>query len=88
MPLLEKLGLEARKSHATSVALIFFLSLASTVAYLIGGSISVGKAFEYVPAGIVGAVIGAFVLKKISNDLLRRIFGVIILLSSVRIMLL
>lgn len=88
MPLLERLGLEAKKSHATSVALIFFLSIASTIAYSVGGDIAFDKALGYIPAGIVGAVIGAFVLKKISNDLLRRIFGIIILASSVRIMLL
>lgn len=88
VPLLERLGLDARKGHATSVALIFFLSLASTVAYFIGGSVSVGKAMSFVPAGIIGAVVGALLLKKINNDLLRRIFGAVILASSVRIMLL
>ena len=87
VPLLERLGLEARSSHATSVALIFFLSLASTVLYACGSGIAWRAAFSYMPTGLLGAVVGAAVLKRINNDLLRRIFGVLILVSSVRILL-
>ncbi|MBR4112334.1 MAG: sulfite exporter TauE/SafE family protein [Ruminiclostridium sp.] len=84
VPLLEKLGIEPKKSHATSVIIIFFLSIAATIGYCAGGSIDFQTAFSYIPAGIAGAVMGTVLLKKIDNSVLRRIFGVIMLISAVR----
>ena len=86
VPMLEGAGLEAKKSHATSVALIFVLSIATTISYLMGDRLDFGIALQYVPYGIMGAVIGAVLLKKTPNSLLRRIFGVIILVAAVRIL--
>ena len=86
VPLLEKLGVEAKKSHATSVIIIFFLSIAAAVGYYLGGSLDFETAFSLVPSGLAGATAGAVLLKKIDNSLLRRIFGVIMLISAVRML--
>ena len=86
VPMLEETGLEAKKSHATSVALIFVLSIATTISYLMGDKLDFGLALQYIPYGVVGAAAGALLLKKIPNSLLRRIFGVIILAAAVRIL--
>jgi hypothetical protein len=88
VPMLRFFGLEARKSHATSVAVIFFLSIASVIAYGIRGSLDWQTALTYIPWGIAGAVLGALLLRKIPNSLLRRIFGLIVLISAVRILFL
>jgi hypothetical protein len=88
VPLLRLFGLEPRKSHATSVALIFFLSLISVVAYGLKGALDYNAALTYVPFGLAGAVLGAFLLKKVPNSLLRRIFGAVVLISAVRILFL
>jgi hypothetical protein len=56
--------------------------------YALHGKLEFGKAFEFVPAGLVGAVVGATLLKRVRNTLLRRIFGVIILISAIRMLLL
>ena len=84
VPLLELNGLEARKSHATSVALIFFLSLVSAAGYIIGGAVSLETVFSVVPAGLCGAAIGSVLLKNTDNSLLRRIFGALLLYSAWR----
>lgn len=86
VPLLESSELEPKKSHATSVALIFILSLATTISYFLADNLDFGLAWQYMPYGIVGAVIGAILLKKIPNSLLRRIFGGIMLFAAFRIM--
>ena len=86
VPMLEGTGIEAKKSHATSVALIFVLSLASTISYLMGDKLDLGLAWQYIPYGVIGAVAGAVLLKRTPNSLLRRIFGVIILAAAVRIL--
>ena len=41
---------------------------------------------ELLPAGILGASVGATALKKIDNDVLRRIFGVLLIWSGGRIL--
>lgn len=87
VPMLEAGGLDARKSHATSVAVIFFLSIMSAVAYGLSGNLDWQAALPYLPSGAAGAVVGALFLKKIPNALLRRIFGAVVLLSAVRLLI-
>ena len=84
VPLLEKSHLEQRKCHATSVVLIFFLSLFSVGMYAFKGKLDVSTAAAFIPAGIIGALIGATLLKKIKNTALKRVFGAIILISAIR----
>lgn len=86
VPMLEGSGIEAKKSHATSVALIFVLSIATTISYLLGDKLDFGMALQYIPYGVIGAVAGGVLLKRMPNSLLRRIFGVIILAAAVRIL--
>ena len=87
VPCLEKSGLEAKKAHASSVALIFILSVITAVIYFIQGKIDFSLAFDFVPWGLIGAAAGSVLLKKIPNSLLRRIFGIIIMISAIRILL-
>jgi len=86
VPLLERAGVEVKKSHATSVALILVLSVASTVMYALKGKLDVSTALAFIPSGLVGALIGSFLLKKTPNSVLRRVFGVVILASAVRML--
>ncbi|MDD6236949.1 MAG: sulfite exporter TauE/SafE family protein [Clostridiales bacterium] len=85
VPMLEKADIEPKKAHATSISIILPLSILSGIFYLTSGHISFETAFPYLPLGVVGALLGGWLLKKIPNDLLRRIFGIIIILSAVRI---
>ena len=87
MPMLEKAKIESRKCHATSIAIILPLSFVSTLFLIRGMNFDFKMAFSYIPMGVVGAVIGSFLLKKIPNTLLRRIFGGIIIFSAVRLWL-
>lgn len=87
VPLLEHDGVEAKEAHATSVAIIFVLSILTGLMYWHQGLIDFSLAWKYIPSGFVGAIIGATLLKKIPNDLLRRIFGLIILISAVRMLI-
>ena len=86
VPLLQKAGLKPKEAHATSIAVIFVLSALSTVLYFMRGGIQLSQALPYLPGGLVGAVVGALLLKKIPNTLLRRIFGVILLASAVKLL--
>lgn len=86
VPALESTGLEPKKSHATSVAVIFSLSILTSILYAINDRLVFDDAFSYIPWGILGAVLGSAILKKINNSLLRRIFGGIMIVASIRLL--
>ena len=79
VPMLEKGGSEAKKAHATSIAII------SGLVYFKGGSLDFSQAVKFIPLGIVGAAVGAMLMKKLSNSLLKRIFGALMIIAGVRI---
>lgn len=87
VPLLEATGLEPRKSHATSVALIFFLSISAAIGYFLGGNLNAGLVLPLLPGGFFGAALGSVLLKKIDNGLLRRIFGGLLIIAAGRMLL-
>ncbi|MDE7400018.1 MAG: sulfite exporter TauE/SafE family protein [Oscillospiraceae bacterium] len=86
VPILEKEGSKTNEAHATSVALIFILSLITAVFYGFSGNLDFGGAWSYIPWGIAGAVTGAMFLKKIKAQWLKRLFGGIVTIAAVRML--
>ncbi len=86
VPILEKEGCDTNEAHATSVALIFVLSLVTAAFYGFSGNLDFKSAWDYIPFGIAGALCGAFFLKKIQAAWLKRIFGGIVTAAAVRIL--
>ncbi len=84
VPLLKKSGLTAQKAHATSVSVIFPIALLSAVLYLTSGRVQLSDATPYLAWGVVGSVIGAWLLPKISSVWLNRIFGALMIWAAVR----
>ena len=79
VPMLEKGGSEAKKAHATSIAITLPLSIISGLVYFKGGRLDFSQAVKFIPLGIVGAAVGAMLMKKLSNSLLKRIFGALMI---------
>ncbi len=86
VPILEK-ECSPNEAHATSVALIFMLSLVTAVSYGFSGNLDFKGAFEYIPWGIAGAVAGSIFLKKINANWLKRIFGGVVTAAAVRMLI-
>ena len=87
VPILEK-ELNPNEAHATSVALIFMLSLVTAVFYWFYGELDFGGAWSYIPWGVAGAVAGAVFLKKIKAQWLKRLFGAVVTAAAVRMLFL
>lgn len=87
VPMLRWLGLESDESHATSMAVIFPLAIASGLIYLHAGQFQISDALPYLPGGLLGAVCGAWLLPRLKTLWLHRIFGVVILFSAGRLLL-
>ena len=60
------------------------MSIVTAVIYFINGKLDFDGALQYIPYGLIGAVIGALLLKKIPDKLIRKIFGVLIIASAIR----
>ena len=87
VPLFEHDGCTAQQAHATSVAFIFVLSLVTTLLYWMNNGLDFGTAWEYIPWGAGGAIAGALLLRKISSVWLHRIFGMLIIAASLRMLM-
>ncbi len=81
-------GLEERRAFATSVAIIFPLSVVSVFVYLQKGDIRILGNLPYLVGGAIGGVIGGKIFQKVKMVWLRRVFGVLILYGGVRALLL
>ena len=87
VPILKKCGLEQKKCHSGSVAVIMPLSMLSAAMYIKSGSVDITDALTYIPWGIIGAVIGTVALKKISNAWLRRLFSCFMIWAGVKLLM-
>jgi len=86
VPILEKEGCPPNEAHATSVALIFLLSLITAAFYGFSGGLDFAAAWKYIPWGVAGALAGAFFLKKIKARWLKRLFGGVVTAAAVRML--
>lgn len=82
VPALSKLGVDRKKAHATSICIILPICILSSVMYINSGRASILEAMPYMVWGIVGSIIGAFILSKIKTKLLRKIFGVFVIWAA------
>lgn len=87
VPMLRRAGLSEKEAHATSIAVILAVTLVSAAFYLWRGDVRISDSYGFIGAGLLGAAVGAGLLKKLSGPLLRRIFGIIIVIASVRMLL-
>lgn len=77
-------GMEQRKAFATSVAVIFPLSILSVIIYFTKGAIDLQFAWPFLVGGMAGGFIAGKVFSKVPLTLLRRSFGVLLLYGGIR----
>jgi len=88
VPLLSQIiKLPDKKAHATTLLIMLPLSIASLIIYIINGnmlwldSLKIGVGF------IVGGIIGAILLKYISNVWLSLVFSLIIIVGGIKLII-
>ena len=85
--LLKKGGLDANRAHATTLALVFPLGVASLVGYYLKGGVDLSVA-PYTSVGTaVGSAIGAMLLKKVPAEALGFIFSFLMGASGIYMLL-
>ena len=78
------LGISDYKAHATAITIILPLSIISTFIYFKNDVIKFNIAFMVTLGGILGSFIGAKTLKKVPTQILRKVFGSIIIITALR----
>ena len=87
VPMLEKSGVDVKKSHATSIAITLPLSVISGFIYFQKGSIDVVYALKFIPFGILGVFVGTKLLMKLSSRFLKRLFGLVMIFFGIRLIM-
>lgn len=76
-------GLEEKVAHSSAILTILPLSLVSGIIYAVNGNFQSPQGL-YVGAGvIIGGLVGTFLMKKFSNNLLRIIFYTLMIVAGI-----
>ena len=77
------LGLEEKLAHSSAILTILPLSIVSGVVYITQGNFAYPSGLWVGGGVILGGLIGAFVMKKLSNNLLSIIFYTLMIVAGV-----
>ena len=77
-----KLLKDEKKAHASATLMILFMSIISFTLYSIYGNVEWKTGFMFVPGGLIGAVAGTFILKKINPTKLKKVFAIILIIAG------
>lgn len=78
--------IEEHKSHATALFIIFFFTGASSAIYIINGTYDFNLTWKVALGSIVGGIVGAKLLSRVTGKFLRVTFGIIMIIASIRMM--
>lgn len=87
VPLLKKYGLSQKTAQQNAIAIILPITALSAIMYLSKDYVNLSESFAYLPTGFLGAIIATFLMKKISNKWLKRIFAFFMLYAGIRLLL-
>lgn len=86
VPALQKCKVKTKISHATSVAIIFSICLVSAALYVINAKVEIKTAGPYLLWGLSGSIIGSWFLTKIKDFWLSKLFGLVLLWASYKML--
>ena len=78
------LKVEEHKSHATALSIVVFLTVTSSFIYVSKGTYDLNLTFRVAIGSIIGGIIGAKILCKLTGKFLRISFGIIMIIAALR----
>lgn len=73
---------DEKKAHASATLMILIMSIVSFILYFIYGHIDWQMGIRLVPGGVAGALLGTVMLKNIKNNLLKKLFAAVLVVSG------
>ena len=79
--------METKYAHATTLCVIFPLSLASSIVYINKNSVNFITLIIITASALFGGIIGAFLLKKLNSKWVRIIFAIIMFCAGLKMVI-
>ncbi len=86
VPMLNR-QIETKNAHATSLAIILPICITSAISYFLSGKVAFEDATPYMWWGLIGALIGTWLLKKLNDTILKKVFAIFMLWAGVRLIM-
>ncbi len=80
------LNIEDQKAHATAISIILPLTLTSSFLYISNGLVDWNVSLKVILGGIFGGYFGAKLLHRCPSTVLRKIFGIFMLIAAIRML--
>lgn len=77
-------GLSAKEAHATAILVILPLSVVSAAVYAFSGSWKWASGLPVAAGVVAGGILGALLLKKLSNKVVSIIFAAVMIFAGAR----
>lgn len=87
VPLLLAVAMDRHRAHATSLASIFPIAAAGAVSFALSGEVNLGLGVAVGVGGVIGSIVGASVMNRLSTRALSIFFGLVILSAGIRMIL-
>ncbi|MGB7604945.1 MAG: sulfite exporter TauE/SafE family protein [Lutisporaceae bacterium] len=81
------IGVEDHKAHATAISIILPLSILSSLIYFRYNVVDISLTLKVAVGSIAGGIVGSMLLNKLSVNVLRKFFGLIMIIAAVRMVL-
>lgn len=81
------MDVEDHKAHATAIAIILPLSILSSFIYYRYNVVDIALTLKVAIGSVLGGIVGSMLLNKLSVNVLRKFFGVIMILAAVRMVI-
>lgn len=81
------MGIEDHKAHATAISIILPLSIISSIIYFKYNVTDLALTLKVVAGSILGAIVGSCLLNRVSINVLRKIFGIVMIIAAIRMVL-
>lgn len=85
VPLYRKMGMEQKEAQINAVATILPITFISSIIYLLNGNVNLSDSYIFLLPGLLGSVLGTFLIKKISNNTLSFVFSLFMIWAGVRL---
>lgn len=84
VPILSKvLKLDTKQSHASAIFVILPISIASGIVYIINNGFNLTNSWYIILGVVVGGIIGATLLKKLSSKVIQIIFVIVMFVAGI-----
>jgi uncharacterized membrane protein YfcA len=81
------LKVDEHDAHATAIAIILPLLLISSFVYFRRGFLDLNKGIPVAAGGVIGGIAGAFLLHRIPERWLRKVFALFMIAAAVRMII-